>query len=157
VHGYTGKQRVHSLNNVPDQPRNLDNSCVLLGTYLRYNRPKFNKTAQNRRKLPHTEPRTSGITRVRTWLGTLLKECTRTSHGMRIGPAADIQGIAGYQMDHALHHLSRTLQPAAAPGYGRLLHSILLLLLLRRCCRRRLCPGNYTRSLLSSTWALIKG
>jgi hypothetical protein len=37
----------------------------------------FEHTAQNCRKSPHTEPRTSGTTTVRTWLGTF-EECTRT-------------------------------------------------------------------------------
>jgi len=61
--------RVHSLNNVPYQPRNLEARCVL-GAYLRYNRPELDKTAQIRRKSPHTEPKSSGTTRVSTWLGT---------------------------------------------------------------------------------------
>jgi len=39
--------RVHSLNNVPYQPRNLETRCVL-GPYLFQNRPKLNETAQNR-------------------------------------------------------------------------------------------------------------
>ena len=35
---------------------------------------------QNRTKLTRTEPGTSVTTGVRTWLGILFKECTRTVH-----------------------------------------------------------------------------
>ena len=39
---------------------------------------KMNKTAENRRKSPRIQPDISGTTRVRIWLGTLCKECTRS-------------------------------------------------------------------------------
>jgi hypothetical protein len=61
--------------------------CVL-GAYLRYNRPKLNETAQNRRKSPRTEPGTSGMTGVRTWLGTSFKGCTRLSQALHLGREA---------------------------------------------------------------------
>ena len=69
--------RVHSFNNVPYQPRNLESRCVLRA-YPRQNRPKLKRTAPNRPKSPRTELGTSGTTVVRTWLGTLFKEPTRT-------------------------------------------------------------------------------
>jgi hypothetical protein len=47
------------------------------GSVLALTSPKNDKTAQDYRTLPGAEPGTSGMTGVRTWLGSVFTECTR--------------------------------------------------------------------------------
>ena len=58
----TGTLRVHSLNNVLSQPRNLKTRCVFRRADLRYCRLKLNKPAENRRKSPRMDSETCGAT-----------------------------------------------------------------------------------------------
>jgi len=49
--------------------------------------PKIGQNRRNRRNSSRTDPISSGIDKVRIWLGTLFKECTRISQHTRVDNA----------------------------------------------------------------------
>ena len=77
-----------------------------LGVFWERTYAKSPKIEQNRPKSPRTEPGTSGTTRVRTWLGTLFKDCTRTTAPPNAGRGSDAPSGFG---------TTATVTPSLAP------------------------------------------